>query len=943
MGLWYKSSFLFRILNVPVTNSPHKSMRPILLVVLLTVSVPFCSNAQELLPPIYNFKVLEYDAAGKNWGLAVDENGELFVANNEGLLHFNGEEWTLNELPNKTIVRSVAYLDGKIFTGSYEEFGFWIKSKGGTLQYTSLTHLIKNHEFTSEEFWEILSFEDSIIFRSFATIYIYRDNEITIVNPSVVVSDMIVFEDELIVAGGQDGLFKLYDNKLFPLGNKESLSGKTITDMAVINDELMVGTKLYGCYTYSKGALKPWEEALNGDLKLYQLNKILFLTSKEVVFGTIKNGIYLYDIEQKKARNINRKTGLQNNTVLSLKQFQDQLWVGLDNGLDRLHIDTPITYYTDYTGTLGTVYDILFHENKLYLGSNTGIYYFEADKLNFVNGSQGHVWDLKTIENELFAGHNTGTFKISEDRLEKISDITGGYLLVKVPESENTFLQGTYTGIVKYQKSQNGNWQITRIKGAGFPMKQLCFENPYTVWAAHPYKGLFRFKLDSGLTKIVETREFGTEVIANNYNIKLYNIKNQIVIQSEGLWYKYDAILGKVSVFEDFGPYTDKELIYTDGTNFWFLNGEGNNEISYTDLKTGTISISGPTLKQRLVPDAENVFKQNDSIYLLTLSDGFGRINISQLQDRLGDFVLPVPRLAYFRDGKRLHPIDSSFFYIPYRHSREIRLQVSAPSLVRPRYFYELSGPSSKSDRTDEGTLDFQNLPYGDYQIQIATVSMDNKRSTPLTIRFEIAPPWYLSNLSIAVYFLGAIGLLFLVRLYNRKKLKRKHNKLKERLHREQEERLAALEKKKLEEEIRQKQKELARTTMDMVKKNELILELKEMLILHKNEFSNKQRYRSLSKKLNSSINEDEDWKHFEVNFKELHEDFFDNLLRRFPDLTPKDLKLCAYLKMNLSSKEIAPLMGITVRGVEIHRYRLRKKLKMDSSQNLSNFLLKFN
>ena len=89
-------------------------------------------------------------------------------------------------------------------------------------------------------------------------------------------------------------------------------------------------------------------------------------------------------------------------------------------------------------------------------------------------------------------------------------------------------------------------------------------------------------------------------------------------------------------------------------------------------------------------------------------------------------------------------------------------------------------------------------------------------------------------------------------------------------------------------------------------------------------------------------MNEDQDWKHFEVSFKELHEDFFENLLSQYPKLTPKDLRLCAYLKMNHTTKEIAPLMGISIRGVEIHRYRLRKKLNIDNSQNLSNYLIKF-
>ncbi|MEP5914054.1 MAG: LuxR C-terminal-related transcriptional regulator, partial [Flavobacteriaceae bacterium] len=114
------------------------------------------------------------------------------------------------------------------------------------------------------------------------------------------------------------------------------------------------------------------------------------------------------------------------------------------------------------------------------------------------------------------------------------------------------------------------------------------------------------------------------------------------------------------------------------------------------------------------------------------------------------------------------------------------------------------------------------------------------------------------------------------------------------------------------------------------------------MLVMNKEKFPSSQRYRSFMKKLDNSIHDTEDWKRFEVNFKELHNDFFERLLKKYPKLTPKDLKLCAYLKMNLSTKEIAPLMAITIRGVEIHRYRLRKKLEIDNSKNLSNFLITF-
>src|SRR5690606_15003026 len=102
----------------------------------------------------------------------------------------------------------------------------------------------------------------------------------------------------------------------------------------------------------------------------------------------------------------------------------------------------------------------------------------------------------------------------------------------------------------------------------------------------------------------------------------------------------------------------------------------------------------------------------------------------------------------------------------------------------------------------------------------------------------------------------------------------------------------------------------------------------------------NEYRVKSLIARTTEVIHNQEDWQVFETNFNELHDDFFKRLVQRYPKLTSKDMKLCGYLKMNLTSKEIAPLMGITSRGVEIHRYRLRKKLELDKDQDLVKFLL---
>jgi FixJ family two-component response regulator len=95
-------------------------------------------------------------------------------------------------------------------------------------------------------------------------------------------------------------------------------------------------------------------------------------------------------------------------------------------------------------------------------------------------------------------------------------------------------------------------------------------------------------------------------------------------------------------------------------------------------------------------------------------------------------------------------------------------------------------------------------------------------------------------------------------------------------------------------------------------------------------------------KKINRDLDNEKQWQVFETHFENVHEEFLKRLKDKFPELSPRELKLCAYLKLNVSSKESATLMNISTRGVEISRYRLRKKLNLDRNSNLTDFIMSF-
>lgn len=137
--------------------------------------------------------------------------------------------------------------------------------------------------------------------------------------------------------------------------------------------------------------------------------------------------------------------------------------------------------------------------------------------------------------------------------------------------------------------------------------------------------------------------------------------------------------------------------------------------------------------------------------------------------------------------------------------------------------------------------------------------------------------------------------------------------------------------------------KELANQTMDLIRKNKFLVKITEELDkinrLSSDESINN-KINALILKINKEIDNEKQWEVFETAFDDVHEDFLKRLKQKYPSLTPKELKLCAYLRLNISTKELAPLMNISIRGIEICRYRVRKKLDINRDESLTKIIM---
>ncbi|WP_428330501.1 ligand-binding sensor domain-containing protein [Mucilaginibacter sp.] len=932
-------------------------------------------------PYVQNYTKAQYQSGNQNWSVTRDEHGIMYFGNAEGLLAFDGKYWQLYHMPNGLIVRSVAADGkGKIYAGGFGEFGYWENNKAGFLKYNSLIHLIPKGYLPNEEIWKIYVDGDRVIFQSFGSIFIYSKGKINIVKAPNPFLFLFKTGSRYLVEEVSQGLFELKNNHLeFIEGSKVLGSSGVLSILPFQKNKYLIGTGNNGLFIYDGKQIKPWANQANDFLKAYQLNNGAVIPGKYFAFGTILNGIVIIDTAGNVVQHINKSSGLQNNTVLSIYTDREQnLWAGLDNGIDRIEVNSPLYFYFDKTGKFGTVYSSTIFNKKIYLGTNQGLFYSDwipgsnnllSQSFDFklIPGSQGQVWDLSIQGGRLLCGHNDGTYQVNGSSINKISTVNGGWTVKKL--NDNLLIQGTYIGLVIYRKDSNGNWVFDH-KVAGFvePSRYVEQDSKGQIWVSHAYKGIYKINLSSDLKKATSVKYYDKHYgLPDSYNVNVFNLDNRIVFSSDSGFCVYDDITDRFFKYQQLnrklGTFaSSNKIIAAAGKKYWFIN---HGRVALADLSVpGKLTIDSNrfnSLNGQMVQHYENINLINNSIYLISVDDGFVILNDDdallsnkiQLPDVLIRKVENITDKvsAITESSNTLNDIE-----IPYSQNN-IRISYSLPyyKQAKVKYQYYLDGYSRQwSDWTTQSQKEFTNLSQGAYSFKVVA-KINDQAVSPITVfTFRVLPPWYASKIAIVFYLMLMILLYYIIRHYYHLKLKRHQHYIHEKLHNEKEEflkqeaivneqQIVKIKNEQLQADLASKSRELANSAMNIVYKNELLQKISEE-ITHLKDSAGKQladdQLRKIQKVIDEGMSDERDWNIFESSFNEAHENFFKKLKAEHPDLVPNDLKLCAYLRMNMSSKEMASLLNISLRGVEIRRYRLRKKLDLAHDKNLVEFLI---
>ncbi|HEV2483093.1 MAG TPA: triple tyrosine motif-containing protein [Puia sp.] len=927
------------------------------------------------LPPIINYNKYDFHGGSQTWGIAQDRRGLMYFANNEGLMSFDGTYWKIYPLPNETIVRSLTLAGDRIYVGGQGELGYFQPDSSGSLRYTSLVGLLPAGQRFFADVWEVHALGESVFFRATTGIFEFRNNAFQVYPPPTEWQRMCLAGHRLIAQDKRDGLLYYEGHQWIPFNNRRLLNDEIVAGItAAKGDSFLVTTLQRGVYLLKGDSLHAIHTLAGFKSLTTWVSTAARFDDQTLVLGTTSQGCLFMGVGGGMAQMISSKEGLQSDHINCLFLDKDKnIWVGLDNGISMVAYSKAIRYIRPNRDYELYGYSTRIYRGKLYIATSDGVYCvpvspgsgdlsLERGKFDLVPNSEGLTWKLDEVNQHLLMGHDPGTFDIRNGRAELVSHDASWLFLPMSPVLPSRYLlTGTYTGIKILEFDNDKFTDLGNPTGCRGSNRFLEIENDSTIWTSNPYQGVYQLQL-SGDRRSYNCRLFtdkdGLPSALNDY---VYRINNRIVFATVKGVYEFNPSSGKFvpspSFYPLFGTMDIRYLNEDQEGNIWFCSSKrmGVARDASPGEHRGPVITWFPELTGQILSGFENIYPYDPQNIFIASEKGIIHLNYAEyIKDTSTIALLLSTVKAYGRPDSTLFDgyNQSAIPHLPARRNA-YHFEFSSPSYGYGQtieYSYKLVGYDADwSPWTAKAEKDYTNLPDGNYTFEVKAHDNLGNTSEPVMYTFAIDPPFYKTIWAYLLYGILLVSSVYALKKWHERRLlgqKLKYEAQQRQivtLHRLEMEKveneLIGLRNKQLENEIFLKKKELADANMHLVEREDAFARVKTEINKLYQRTDDRDEVRSALQLLNSIEKNNESWEQFAAYFDQISDDFLKKLNARFPSLSRSDLKLCTYLRLNLSTKEIAKIMNISVRGVEMSRYRIRRKFKIGKKQSLGGFL----
>jgi ligand-binding sensor domain-containing protein len=960
-------------------------MKNYLLVLIALVGFsPLYAQSQLGIPQIESFSNEIYHAGIQNWCVKQDKAGNLFVGNNEGLLFYNGGYWNLFKLPNNTSVRSIG-IDSKnrIYIGAQDEIGYFFPDAQGILRYKSLLPLVPVEFRKFADVWDISILNDEVFFRAKTVILHYKDGIISAYKPGVS-WEFVGQVNHHIYAHARDGGLMIYDKEIWkPVCSDPALKQSAVTGILPYSkDTLLVSTLKNGMFLLYKNQLVPKKTDLDSVFLNDRMYVTVVLDQGRYAIGTTSGGVYIMNKAGRLLQKYSYSDGLQNNNVRGiLLDHYKNMWLALDDGISFVAINSAIKNIFPDRSKQVTSYAFRIFDQSLYIGTSNGLYAtplgpggpdlsFTRSAFYEVKNTKGQVWNLDEINTQLLMGHEDGSFVVSRGAAKKIPGTPGTWAFQPM---NNVFpakdvISGTYLGLQQLNYDQ-GNFKYSAVSGISESLRFLVPDNNNHLWSSHPYHGVYKIELAPDHRSISQirlyTKKDGLPATLYNY---VYRIKNRVLIATSRGIYEYNPKTNRFVRYELLNKALSQlpvqYMIEDEDGNVWFITKKRLGVIDFSRPSAGNpfSVVYLPEMDGKVVGGFECIYPLDKNNIFVGANKGAFHINYKNYLANIGKPTAAIGAIrltgsrdsvifgGYFmQDGHISGSQDLSRIVTFSNSLNSFHFEFASTSFEQKKnisFSYQLLGFDKQwSPWSAKSEKDYTNLPAGKYTFKVKARTNSGNESEAASYTFEVLPAWYNTIWMGLIYVvLVVLTLLTIVKWQKRKhriestRLSYLHQLELDRTEKE----IVRLKNEKLEADVNHKNKELSTMTMHLVQRNKVLAKIKEVIsaVIKNDDIPDgSASFRNLIRLIREVERDGQDMDQLTMHFNNVNYEFFNKLKDRYPELSPNDLKFCAYLRMNLSSKEMSQLMNVTIKAIEVGRYRLRKKLHLQSETNLYEFL----
>ncbi|MEQ8702920.1 MAG: triple tyrosine motif-containing protein [Phaeodactylibacter sp.] len=942
------------------------------------LTVPFLSSGQPAkgIYPIQNFSPADYKAGIQNIDFAQNRDMRMFVANNLCVLSFNGKEWERYNYKSGKKNRSLAFDESsnRLYVGAQGEFGYFEQD----WQYVSLTSAVPVAHQGFDEVWDVFLVGKKVYFCTFQGIYVYNGATIEVLNHQDGLKRCFAVNGKLFAQTQHGALFEINGLQLSAVSGFSPLRG-ILAGMVVHHQ----GYLLF----YNSGEVEyrtPIEErqpytALTQALAGTYVNHVLMLSDRRLAIATQTAGLFLFDPQTQVLERITVDAGLATNACLrSYQDYEGNLWVGMQNGIALIHINSPMRLIGKAIDLQGSGYEGFETREGTYFTTSSGIYFLGQgrEKSRFLKGTEGPAYGIEEIGGRLYAGHHRGLFLLENGQARQVAATDGIWAVKPLQSNPNYAIGGGYFGLYLFKINSQQLLEFIRPI-EGFDLSSRFFEEDRQgrIWVSQYYKGLYRLSLSPDLQSVQSEPIAVDSLQLQNEQIVLARVEDQLYLATSIGLYRLDPETSTISNTRRFSEDIDQQPIYLiaqdqkNNVHLLYDNGVGfYDKVSQDNYQFQPSSLY--QLRYHLNNDLLHASVHINQGILFSANEGFVHYTPeAEDRQRIQHPIITKQVYSVSRD-QELRSI-SPFAPAPVASAevgvdpgtKIIKFGIEAfqfSNLNDTKFRYILKGfDEHYSPWTNTTSKEYTNLKPGTYEFRAQARSYLGKTITSQPLKVTVTPPFYLSTFAKTLYLLLALTALLALFRFQKRRFQRKTHQLEQKqqmalqkeqqklnqIEEEKQQALSRLKQEKVQSELQHVNNLLAASTMNLVVKNEFIDSIKQALqdLKQNGKWAEaKQSLERIVKEIDINLKLQEDWEQFEYHFDKVHGDFLTRLQQAYPDLSPNEQKLCTLLRLNLNTKEIANILSISQRGVEVARYRLRKKLELEKGQNLSKFILEY-